>query len=98
MNAELDALLKLERNPFFKLNKKQEARLAELKAAQKKVATPKKKRVIPKGFQENSEMGVNGNPIIEPKQNKSSRKKKTTNEVKPEEKETGELEIASTED
>ena len=98
MNAELDALLKLERNPFFKLNKKQEARLVELKAAQKKVAAPKKKKVIPKGFQENSEMGVNGNPIIEPKQNKPSRKKKTTNEVKPKEKEAGEIGIALVED
>lgn len=65
MDREIKRLLKLDKNPYFKMTAEENKTLEEWKKAQKPV---------------------------EIKPRKTSRRKKTTNEVKELEKETGEIE------
>lgn len=97
MDAELRSLL-LQEELGFKLKKEKRQRLAELKAKFAKVTPPKQKKVVaPKGYKLDENRGIGGTPELEPKPKKTTRRKKTTNEIKPSEKETGKIENITTE-
>lgn len=101
MNDEIKRLLKLSNIPNFRLLDKEQKMLDEWKS--KQVEIKPKKRTIPKGFVEMDGIGADGkNTLISAQEapetlqkKKTTRKysrKKTTNIVKPSDKEIGEIE------
>lgn len=97
MDSEIKRLLKLSSIPGFQLSKKELKTLDEWKKAQKSVK-PKRTRKTraPKGYKVMDGMGVGTKPTIVSEDSLhdaiEETPKKVTNQVKPEEKEIGEIE------
>lgn len=108
MDTEIKRLLKLSNIPGFKLSNKEQQILEDWKKAQKDVKPPKKvKKVAPKGFHYDEEIGTSAGPALirtntapegtldEKTVNEPAEEiKAVKNVVKAEEKEIGKIEEA----